>query len=276
VPAAVAVTKGKMRGENRAAAVETAPGVLDVHVMDLRRELARERGGVEELTDEVTRVEVHPDAFRPAERVRRSTGRHEVVGDLRRMHLQAESDARLLEDVEQRLHALRDPLVTPVDLLEVVGRERVKQRPERRTEEAVHLFDAEGGGGSSSVLETPGGAAPYALRIAVSPDLERQDLPVTLVDRITDRFADQMSTVRPAPEPVALEQRTLPPGVRRIAERCRHVEVVAPAGGLEPVVPSDGASRSELVERQIRPLPRKACERPRHRWDTWRSAGFTW
>jgi len=59
---------------------------------------------------------------------------------------------------------------------------------------------------------------------------------VRLVDRITDRLAEPMSSARSPSEPVALEQHTQPPGARWIAEHRRHVEAAAPAGELEPLV----------------------------------------
>ena len=62
------------------------------------------------------------------------------------------------------------------------------------------------GGRARGVLQSLGGTAAHAFRIAVAPDLGRQDAPVALVDRITDGLADEMRAEREAAETVAFEQ----------------------------------------------------------------------
>ena len=194
--------------------------------------------------------------------VERLLRRHEVVGDLGRMHLQAEADALALEHLEDRLQTLRDLLIAALDPLEVVGRERVEQRPDRGAEEPVHLGDAKGGGRARRVFESARGTAAHAFRIAVTPDLGRQDAPVPLVDRIADGLADEVRAEREAPETVAFEQLAPAPHVGRVGERRSDVEVVAPAGELQPVVAPGCRSRRELRKRQVRPLPGEESQRP--------------
>ena len=62
----------------------------------------RELRRVEMLVREVGRVEVDAERRTAVERCERLLGRHEVVCDLRRMHLQAEADALGVEHVEDR------------------------------------------------------------------------------------------------------------------------------------------------------------------------------
>jgi hypothetical protein len=77
---------------------------------------------------------------------------------------------------------------------------------------------------------------------------------VPRVDRVADRLADEVVADRPAPEAVALEQLAPPPAIPGIGERRSDVEVVAPAGELESVVPPARGLLGQLGERQVGPL----------------------
>jgi hypothetical protein len=236
-----------------------------VHVVDPLRELLGERRRVEELVDEVARVEVDPEALTVADRVERLRGRDEVVRDLRRVHLEREADALVLEHVDDRAPALREVLVAALDLVEVVRREGVELVPDRRAGEAVDDADAELGGRAGRVLHAIGRAPADALGLAVAPDVGREDRAVPLVDRVADGLADEMRPDREALEPVPPEQ--LAPAVRvaGLRDRAVDLEVVAPARELEPVEPPSGRLRRELVQGQVRPLAREECHRTSHR-----------
>ena len=228
-------------------------------------ELERERGRIEELRDEVARVEVQPEAVAPPERGQRLPGRHEVVGDLRRVHLEPEPHAFPLEHLEDRPEALGDLVVASLDRVEVVRRERVEEMPDRRAGEPVHLRHAERRRGTRRVGEPLGGALPHALGLTVAPDLGREDRAVALVDRVADRLADEMRAQRPAAEARLLEQRAPILDVSRIGKGLGDVEVIAPAGELQAVEGPDGRTLGELRQRQVGPLAGEECDGPRHR-----------
>ncbi len=100
------------------------------------------------------------------------------------------------------------------------------------------------GRGARGVLHPLGGALPHAFRVAVAADLGRQDRAVALVDPVADRLADEVRADRPHAEAVALEQLAAPVRVAAVGERLVDLEVVAPAGELEPVeAPAAAASR---------------------------------
>ena len=111
VPAARLLAEVQVRGEDRAASVEPLLRVLDVHVVDPVGEVERELRGVEELVREVARVEVDPERLAVVDRVQRLPRRDEVVRDLGRVHLEAELDALLVEDVHDRAPPLGEVLV---------------------------------------------------------------------------------------------------------------------------------------------------------------------
>ena len=79
---------------------------------------------------------------------------------------------------------------------------------------------------------------------------------MSLVDRVADRLADEVRAEREASEAVAFEQLSAPPRVGRVGERGSDVEVVAPAGELEPVVAPGCRSRRELRRAAGRPIAR--------------------
>ena len=91
-----------MRGEDRPATIKPLLRVLDAHVVDAVGELERELGRVEVLVCEMGRVEVDAERRASADGCKRLLGCHEVVCDLRRVHLQAEADTLGVEDVEDR------------------------------------------------------------------------------------------------------------------------------------------------------------------------------
>ena len=234
-------------------------------VVDPVGELAREGGGVEELVLEVARVEVDPEGLVVADRVEGLARRDEVVGDLGRVHLEPEAHPLRFEDVHDRPEALGEVLVAALDLGEVVRREGVELVPDRRAREAVHLRDAERGRGAGRVLQALGGALPDALGLAVAPDLGRKDRLVARVDRVADGLPDEVRAERPAAEPVALEE--LAPSLRVpvVGERLVDLEVVAPAGELEPVEPPLARLGGEVVDGQVGPLAGEERYGTRHR-----------
>ena len=57
----------------------------------------------------------------------------------------------------------------------------------------------------------------------------------------------------------------MPPGqVAVLAQRAVHLEVVAPAGELKPVVPPRARQPADLLKRQVRPLPGEEGKWPWH------------
>ena len=203
---------------------------------------------------EVRGIEVDPERGPPVDRVERLARRHEVVGDLRGVHLEAEAHALAVEHVEDRAPALREVLVAALDHGEVVRRERVEQVPHGGPGEPVHLLDAERGRGARRVRHPLGRALPDALGVAVAVDLRGEDAAVPVVDRVADGLADEVRAERPDAEAVLLQQAADGLRVAGIGDRPVDLEVVAPAGELEAVVAPARDLRRELRDRQIGPL----------------------
>ncbi len=74
------------------------------------------------------------------------------------------------------------------------------------------------------------------------------------VDAVADRLADEMRAERPAAEAVLLEEAALLATVRLVRERAIDLEVVAPAGELQPVEAPGATPLGEIRERQVGPL----------------------
>ena len=125
--------------------------------------------------------------------------------------------------------------------------------------------------GARGVLHPLGGARAHALRVAVAVDLGRQDRAVPLVDAVADRLADEVRADRPDVEPVALEELAVRAAVAVVGERLVDLEVVAPAGELEPVEAPVAGLRGEVLERQIGPLAGEQGDGTGHRLSPRRS-----
>src|SRR6266516_2821024 len=220
----------------------------------------------------MARVEVDPEAGPPFDRSQSLAGGDEVVGDLSRVQLEAEAASFCVEHVHDRAPAPGEILVAALDGGEVVGRERVEEMPDRRAGEPVHLRDPKPSGGARRVLHPLRGALPHALRVAVAPDLGRQDRLVARVDRVADGLADEVGADREAVQVVALEHLLHRPDVALLGERSVDLEMVSPAGELEPVEAPFARLARELLERQVGPLAGEQGDGPRHARDTKPSA----
>src|SRR5215204_1656616 len=264
VPTALGAAEVQVASQYAPAAVQPLAAVLDVEVVDPIGELLDERCGVEELVGEVARVEVDTEALAVADGVESLAGAYEVVGDLRGVHLQAPPDALLVEDVDDRVPALREVLVAALYLLEVVGRERVEQVPDARSRKAVDLRYPKAGRGPGSVHDLLGGTPAHAFRVAVAPHVGRKRRPVAGVYGVADRLADQVGAYGPAVQAVAAEYLPAPLYVAALRERTVYIEVVPPARELEPVETPLPALTGELFQRKVSPLSRKKCYRSGH------------
>src|SRR5207248_6015091 len=100
--------------------------------------------------------------------------------------------------------------------------------------------------------------------IAVPVDLRRQDRAVPLVDPVADGLPDEMCADRPDVQAVPLEQGAPIPGVAGIGDCLINLEVVAPAGQLEPVEAPARAARGQLVEGEVGPLAGEQRDGTRH------------
>jgi hypothetical protein len=98
-------------------------------------------------------------------------------------------------------------------------------------------------------------------------DLEREAHALgveAVVDRVAHRLADEVVPDRPALQPVALEQLAPRTHVAGLGERAVDLEVVAPAGQLEPVEAPLGAAGGELLQRKVGPLAGEQGDGSRH------------
>ncbi len=87
-----------------------------------------------------------------------------------------------------------------------------------------------------------------------------------LVDRVVaDRLALEVVGDRPHLQVVLREHRPLLGEVGVVLDRLPDVEVVAPAGDLQPVVPPAGGEPADLLEGQVRPLSGEQGDGSGHR-----------
>ena len=180
-----------------------------------------------------------------------------VVGDLGRVYFVGEPDPHFVKDVEDGVPPVRKVLVPGVDHLFGGRREHRHVLPDGRPGKPGDRFDAELGGEPGGVLQFLGCPTADPFRIAVAPDNVRQDAAVPFVDGVvTDRLALEVVGDGPYFEAVAFKdvQLALHIGVVVPAPR---VQVVTPAGNLQPVVPPLAGEPGHLLKRQVGPLAGK-------------------
>ena len=186
---------------------------------------------------EVARVEVDPEARAVADRRQRLARGHEVVGDLGRVDLEREAHALGLEDVDDRPPALGELLVAALDLGEVVGRERVEQVPDRRAGEAGDDLDAE--------LRRPRARCPSSARRRAARTPSGSPSPHTSGGSTPwwrasigshTAWPTRWLPIAQQPSPWRSSSSRRPGAVAAGRDSaCGDVEVIAPAGELEPV-----------------------------------------
>ena len=183
-------------------------------------------------------------------------GRPVVVGDLAGVDLVREADADLVEDVEDRVPAVGEVLVARLDHRGGHRREHRHRVPDRRAGEADHRVDAEQRprpARCSSSPRRPPGVRP---RGRPRPRCGRAGWPCAARRwggrrrpgrRGGWRWSTPSGRACRAGARFALD-------VGRVGERLVDLEVVAPAGDLEPVVAPFGGQPAHLLERQVGPL----------------------
>ena len=156
----------QVRCENAGLAVELQRRVFHVDVVDPILEFADEDDGIHLLPVQVAGVEIEAESLAMADCLQGPVCGIDVEGDLGGMHLQAESDANFVEDVQDRVEHLGEVGKTLVDGLIGHRWEAVQHVPDRRTREAIGDFEAEVARRPRCVLHRLDGPLALALRIA--------------------------------------------------------------------------------------------------------------
>ncbi len=217
-----------------------------------------------EVPEETDRIQVLPDkvAGIPVQPERRPVpdGFHGpdrgpvVVGNFARVHLVREPHPHLVKHIQNRIPAVREVLIPGVDRLGGHRREHRHILPDGRPGEPHHGLHPQRGGEPGGVLHFLRGALPHPLGIAVAPHNIRQDVPVPLIDGIIAyRLALQMVGDGVNLEPVLLQDVAAALDVLLVIPPPR-VQMVAPAGNLQTVIPPLRSKARHFLERQVGPL----------------------
>jgi hypothetical protein len=108
--------------------------------------------------------------------------------------------------------------------------------------------------GLGGVDHLAGGALADALRLAVAPDIRRQDGLVAGVDVVADGLADQVAGDGKAAQAVSIENVPALLAMLLILQGLIDVKMVAPAGQFQAVIPEHAGLGAELFKGHIRPL----------------------
>ena len=101
-------------------------------------------------------------------------------------------------------------------------------------------------------------------RVAVAPDVRRQDHLVPGVDVVQHRLADQVAADGEHLEVVLFQQFAFLAAVVVLVEGLIDLEMVAPAGQFQPIVSEAAAFASQFGQGQVRPLAGEHRDRSSH------------
>ena len=138
--------------------------------------------------------------------------------------------------------------------------------PDARAGEAVDDAHAQLLRRAGRVLQLLGGAAIDAGRIAVAPHVWRQNRLVPRVDRVEHGLADQVRADGVHLQVVALQQVAAVGAVAVVGQRLVDLEMVAPAGQLQPLIAELAGLAGHVLQRQIGPLAGEQRDRSSHVW----------
>lgn len=133
--------------------------------------------------------------------------------------------------------------------------------PDRGTGETVDHLDPHCLGRGGGLLHLLGGPPAHLLWFAVAPDLWGEDGLVPLVDQVADRLAHQVVADGPDLEAVLGQDIVAALAVAVLFKGLVHLEVVAPAGQFQAVVPPFAGHLGQLLQGQVGPLAGKECHR---------------
>jgi len=159
-------------------------------MVDAAGESAQETHIVDPLVAQVAGIEVEPEPPMPIQRCQGALAAGDVEGDLGGMDFQREIDPGLVEPLENGGPAGGEVGETAIPECLGGGWERIQRMLNRRAGEAGNRLHPEPCGGAGGILHLPRGALAHSFRIAVAPDVGRQDGLVPLVDPVAHRLAD--------------------------------------------------------------------------------------
>src|SRR6476619_2930398 len=171
------------------------------------------------------------------------------------MDLVSETDAYLVEDIDDRVPAVGEICVPLLDDLVINRREHRHVVPDRRSSESDNGVHTESGGRTCGDLHLFGGSPAYALWIAVAPDARVDHVLVAIVDdRLAHRLAIDVIRYCPTPKPVLFEEILPALNVAVVLGRFGNIEMITPAGDLQSVIAPCRGEPGHLLEGEIGPL----------------------
>lgn len=238
--------------------------VLHVDVVDAVGEFADEFDVVHALVEQVAGVEVEAEGFVAFEGVDGAFGAGDVEGDFGGVDFEGEADAVAAEFVEDGRPGFGKLVVAARDHLRRDGREAVEEMPDARACEAVDDFDAEIFRGARGEFEFGGGAFVDAFRVAVTPDVRREDALVALVNVVADRLADEVGGDGEKFQAVFRKNLVAAGAIVGVGRGFLHIAMVAPTGEFQAVVAEVFGFFRDVVEGEVGPLSSEECDGTGH------------
>src|SRR6516162_9050154 len=203
VPISPEISEIGMSPENPDLAVPmTPPDVFHVGVINAIFELAKEFHIIDTLACKVRRVEVKPEPPMMFYRVQGPMSGCDIKGDLRRMHFETEIDVDGIKRIQYGQKSSGKIIIPLLEKLLACRRESVTCMPDAGPGKSgnhswklgalVRLGINEIARRARCLDHMFSGAPAYAFRIAIFPDLRRQNLSMPSIDIVADSLPDKM------------------------------------------------------------------------------------
>ena len=252
IPTSAQVTEIEMRAEDAVATVQRHGTILHVYVIDAVDEVLQEQVRRYSLPLKVARVEVQAKFRTILEFLQQAFGGIVVEGYLGRMNLEAIFDSILAEDIQNGTPQVINLLESAFYHLFGGLREGIHVLPDGRPHKPGHAIGTQLAGSNGRCLHRLDSPSPYA--IGVVGQLGRGKVVKARVVIVTHALARHMGTQRFYYEAVLLEDGLDFLHISIILDRTYWVQVIAPNGKFDAVVPHLGSLAAQGVQVHVCPL----------------------
>ena len=252
VPASSEITKINVRSEESAASVKRNCGIFHMHMIDSVHKVLKEQMRRNALPDQMAGVEVQTKLRSVRKLLEQPLGRIVIKCDLTRMDLKRKYTIVLHKFIQDRTPQIIDLLESVFDHLFRCLREGVQIFPNRRSHKTSEDLHPKFFRNCRCLFHSAD--SPCTDLVLLSCQFRRCEIIKSRIIIVAHTLTDHMGGDRLALKVVFFQRILDLLNIGIIFIRPVNIEMVAPAGDLQPVISHLLSSRADLFKRHICPL----------------------